>query len=144
MFFVCWNVCSCSEPLNTYMSTVSPAKWEFPGCVSDAGVDALMRASRHWRSGRSSAPPHSHTRITVHEAKQHQSSATSNTYTMGLCISTTSHLRSAKRIGQCATSGHFQSNEGIDQDAIGGEPPRQRYAPFSCNVIRLRVNMADA
>ena len=34
--------------------------------------------------------------------------------------------------------------EGIDQGALGGERQLQRYASFSCNVIRLRVIMSNA
>jgi hypothetical protein len=46
-----------------------------------------------------------------------------------MSVSTASNLRSTQRTGQ---------------GEIGGEPKQQRYALFSCNVIRLRVNMADA
>ena len=49
-----------------------------------------------------------------------------NTYTMGLCVSTTSRLRSTKRFGQGAISGHLQSTNGIDQVAVVDEPQRQR------------------
>ena len=62
---------------------------------------------------------------------------------MGLCVSTTFRLQSTKIIGQGAINDHSQSTEGIDQVAISGEPQRQRYTSF-CNVIGLRVNMADA
>ena len=40
-------------------------------------------------------------------------------------------------------SSHFQSTEGVDQGATGGESQRQRYASFSGYAYWLvRVNMA--
>ena len=65
---------------------------------------------------------------------------------MGLCISTTSRLRSTKRIDQGAISGHFQSTERIGQDQgqdpMGGDSQRQRYVRYPVTLIGLRVNIA--
>jgi hypothetical protein len=77
----------------------------------------------------------------LHEASQRLSSTTSTTYSMGLCISTTSRLRSTRRIDQGAISVRFQSTERIGQDVIGGESQRQRYACSPVTLIGLRVNM---
>ena len=111
------------------------------GCVSESVSRGMMRASSQWRSRPAvhRLPTRAIPRRGLHKASQRLSSTTSNTYTMGLCGSTTSRFRSTKRIGQGAISGQFQSTEGIDQGAMGGEPKRQRYASFSCIVIRFEL-----
>jgi hypothetical protein len=133
--FCSFEFYSCSGPLKRYRSTVGVS-----GCVSESVARGMERASRQARSSALPQSSHSNTRIT----RGQPTSVFNHIQHLLMSVSTTFHLRSTERIGQGAISGHFQSTEGIDQGAIGGEPQRQRYASFSCNVIRLRVNMSDS
>src|SRR3984957_8165647 len=108
----------------------------------------LSRASEHQRSGRAFSdiqrlPGPTVSTRGLHEASQRLSSTTPTTSSMGLCISTTSRLRSTKRIDQGAISVRFQSAEGVDHGVLGGESQRQRYACSPVTLIGLRVNIAQ-